>query len=747
VKRSVTVALGAIVLVCAALTPMARAATEAEKLAAIQNGLAYLYKTQQAGGYWSLSGSEQAATGAAAFAFLSQQDKWGGNAALYQTAVDNAIAYLVNTADTIDVSTRNDGANICPGGVASCTGVYWYGNADSTHTTGLVAPAIAAYGVTVGANAVAAISGPLAGMTWGQIAQGITNAFAASQSTSGNGNRDGGWCHFIPGNGDSDSSSTQWAVTSFLYDETLGAVTPQLVKDELKVWLGNLQDASGAVCYQPGTEPCNHANTGGWLLAMKFVGYDLANSQLQAALAFLNRHWQSTATNVWYGNFGRPYAMWAVYKGLETNIGLNDTTHIINLLTDCGATTTELPGDPSGSAPCTWSEDYNHWLVKNQKVDGRSGGYSYWTDPLASAFYVNILGAIQIANEPPKSGAPGRALLSPQALAPTALATGGQTGIAVALVTGAPVAQFPISSTKLRPHLRKGVTALAVNAGGSALASASTDNRIRIWNPTNGQQRLMLSGSLGLPTGVAFSPSGGTLSSVGRDSLVRVWDAASGSQLAGLAGHSQAIRAVVVSPDGRFLASAGEESRIMLWDLTNRKLSEILYGSTSFVNALSFSPDSRLLVSGGDDARVLVFDAAAGKVRFILRGHSGGIDTVAFSPDGSVLASGGQDTLIHLWDPISGQQRRVLTGHSAPIRAIIFSPDGQSIASGGEDARIILWNAATGAMNRVLSGSPGMINALAFGPAGTFLASASDTGKITLWNATAGATLLTITVP
>src|SRR6266849_10603732 len=107
-KRSVKVSLGAMLLAWFAWIPMARAATEAEKVAGIQKSLAYLYNSQHSGGYWRFSGDEQAATGAAAFAFLSQQDKWGNNAAEYQAAVDKAIAYLVSTANTMNVSTRKD---------------------------------------------------------------------------------------------------------------------------------------------------------------------------------------------------------------------------------------------------------------------------------------------------------------------------------------------------------------------------------------------------------------------------------------------------------------------------------------------------------------------------------------------------------------------------------------------------------------------------------------------------------------
>jgi WD40 repeat protein len=698
-----------------------------------------LYNTQQPGGFWSVSGHEQAATGAAAFAFLSQQSRWGSNAVQYQATVDKAIAYLISTAKTIDVGTRQDGGNICPGGSGSCKGVYWDGKGNSTYTTGLAAPAIAAYGATVGPDAVATTSGPLAGMTWGQIAQGITNALAASQGANRNGNRDGGWGHLIPGEGASNSSSTQWAVASFFYNETLGAVTSEAVKNELKIWLRSVQNAAGAVCYQPGTEPCDHALTGGWLLAMKFVGYELTESQVQAALSFLNRYWQTTANNVSHGNFDHPYAMWTVYQGLETSIGLDDSTYIVNFLTHCGPTTNEPLGGPSGSVPCTWWEDYNQWLVKNQRVDGNWNGYSNWTDPFAAAFYINILGGTRIPVAIPEG-----TKVTSQDQELSALTTLAQMSSAVSPTPSAEVSEL-VRPKRPRPRRRRGVTALDVSADGSALAGASSDNRIRIWSPTTGQQRLVLQGSLGLPTGLAFRNS--TLSSVGRDSLVRVWDAVNGSQLARLAGHEHAIRAIAASADGRFLASAGEETRILLWDTTSRKLSKIFFGLTDFVNAISFSPDSQLLASADEDARVLIFDIAAGRAIRTLRGHSGPIDTVAFSPDGTVLASAGQDTVIHLWNPANGQQRNVLKGHSQPIRAVTFSSDGQLIASGGEESRILLWNATTGVIDKVLSPSSGFINALVFAPKAPLLLSASEAGEIVIWNVITGAKQRTIIVP
>ena len=484
--------------------------------------------------------------------------------------------------------------------------------------------------------------------------------FAVSQSTSVNGNRAGGWGYLIPGNGDSDSSSTQWGVSSFFYNESLGAITPEATREELKVWLNNVQNASGAVCSHPGTEPCSQADTGGWLLAMKFVGNDAANSQLQAALCFPNTEWRSTAGDS-HGSFGQLYAMWAIYKGLVTTIGLSDTTQIVNLLTDCGAAKKQQPGTSLTALPAPGQKiiTTGWWRTRKMMEVGRlriRPILLWWPSPstfLAQSRYPCALASYLGPAHFSQAGQLRRRrvrLLSRVWVRPSAPMR-PSPALRQARPPPTPARRKP---KKLRKRVRKGVTALAASGDGSALASAGTDKKIRIWSPTTGTQRLALQGSVGLPTGLAFTRGGSTLSSVGRDSFVRVWDGASGRELAKLAGHEHAITAVAASPNGALLASAGEETRIMLWDQTTGKLSKILFGPKDFVNTLSFSPDSRLLASAGEDARVLVFDVAAGKVLFTLLGHSGPIDAVAFSPNGTVLASAGQDTVIHLWDTAQG---------------------------------------------------------------------------------------------
>lgn len=732
-RRAVRFALAAILFATGTYETVATAATEADRAAAVQKGLAYLNNTQQANGSWSAAGYERAATGAAALAFLTQQDKWGNNAAQYQRTLDNALGFLLNTALTGTVNTRNDGVSVCPDSGASCIGVHWYDLAGAYEVTGFVAPVIAGYGLKAGARVGATTQGPLAGMTWSQIAQAITNGLAASQSTGANGNRDGGWRGF-PASAATDSSATQWAILSLIYDEALGAATPLAVKDDLKVWVGNEQNAAGAACVQPGTEPCGYAETGSWLLTTRFAGYDVTYPPVQAALEFLNAYWNSGTENPKYEHFGHPPTMWAVFAGLETTIGLSDATHITNLLNSCGTTS------------CTWSQDYTGWILKRQKTDGSWTGSPEWPDPIATGLYIAMLDDIQIPlltqnriSQNSQSVSPPQNLTASVSRTPTAIATP---------LAGTQLTIPAPNPSAIRQFARKGVTAMAVSPDGNVLAAASSsDNQVRLWNADTGQLSVTLAGSLGLPTGLAFSPQGGVLGSVAKDSALRLWDSASGKQLAQLFGHEAAIRAIAASPDGRFVATAGEDTRIMVWDLTNRTLSKVLLGPTDFVNSVAFSPDSRFLAAAGDDARVLIFDVNSGKTAFTLLGHSGPINTLAFNPDGTLLASAGQDTVIHVWDPGKGVQVRVLTGHSAPVRAIDFSPDGKLLASGGEDSRIILWNTATGTINRSILGATGFINALDFTARGAFLAVANDSGSITLLNVVSGVEIRRIPVP
>jgi hypothetical protein len=186
-----------------------------------------------------------------------------------------------------------------------------------------------------------------------------------------------------------------------LYAQAVPGVTvPNFVKSELTNYIDFIQNStSGGSGYTSPTYLVNESKTGGLLAEMAFAGYNGTSSgagdlsDRAGALAYLNANWTNFA-NGWNGNFNHPYAMWSIYKGLELQIGLNDTTAITNLLTDCGAS---RGGQDAGDS-CNWWEDYSEWLVQNQNADGSWTGYSYWPSVLSTPWFINILAATEIPN-------------------------------------------------------------------------------------------------------------------------------------------------------------------------------------------------------------------------------------------------------------------------------------------------------------------------------------------------------------
>lgn len=409
---------------CTVLALPARAATEAQKQAAIDSGLAWLATQQSAiNGSWSGTGYNAADTSSALLAFIEQKNKpLGWNGQNYNTNVTNGLNYLMTQATQVGVGTRPDGFNANIGGSGS--GLYWGAQGETTYISGIALSTLAravSSGYVTAATPITSSNAAVNGKTYGQVIQESVNMYLAGQTTATGGVYRGGW-HYYPSQGDADNSTTQWAAIGMLIAQNAGATIPQYTKDELKYWMNYIQNPNGGSGYQASGDLITESKTGGLLVEMAFTGYDGVssgpgdNSDKAGALAFLNTNWQNTASGTWYGNFGHPYAMWSIYKGLESTIGLTDTTTITNL-------------HPQGSNPLdaghtwNWYEDYSQYLVDTQS-GGTWPGYGYWGGAMGTAWSINILNATEVGPGPGPVTVP-----EPGSMALVGLALAALTGL------------------------------------------------------------------------------------------------------------------------------------------------------------------------------------------------------------------------------------------------------------------------------------------------------------------------------
>jgi hypothetical protein len=422
------IAAGLALCLAMALMPLvANAATEAQKQAAIDKALVYLAGTQQGNGSWTYGSYNYAATGAVLLAFEGQGFTPGTNVVIgghdYGDVAGKAVDYLLNGASRISVATPTAyfplGKPAADTHGANGYALYWPEGGEEIYTAGIVLTALANSNVPL----KAVIGGTEVGRTLKDVVGDAVDYFTLSQvsaveaAAGGNAGWEGGWRYSYP-SVSSDGSTSQWgAIALEAAANKMGVTAPVSVAAELKKFVKFIQNADGGSDYdKSGWWGSNEARTGGLLVEMKYADsglYTPTQADVAAAIDYLEKNWQNLAgsTGYWNGNFGHPYAMWSIYKGLQGMIGVNVGDSPTDLITygldpvglHDAATGANAVDNPNHG--WNWWEDYCDFLVNSQSslgvdawgnLKGYWSGYGSWGDPLSTAWYTNILLATEV---------------------------------------------------------------------------------------------------------------------------------------------------------------------------------------------------------------------------------------------------------------------------------------------------------------------------------------------------------------
>ncbi|MCT7988621.1 nSTAND1 domain-containing NTPase [Laspinema olomoucense] len=275
-----------------------------------------------------------------------------------------------------------------------------------------------------------------------------------------------------------------------------------------------------------------------------------------------------------------------------------------------------------------------------------------------------------------------------------------------------------------------GVTRVSFSPDGQTLASASIDNKIKVWG-VDGTLLDTLEGHDSRVMDVSFSPDGQLIASVSFDGTLKLWQS-NGTLLHTILGQGERFHSVSFSPDSQIIAvTTSVTNLIRLWR-TNGDSVGTLTGHTTKVIDSSFSPDGQTLISADSKGLIKFWRLEDGTLLKTLQGHNDVIYRVDFSPDGQNIASASKDGTIKIWK-FDGTFLRAFKEHQNQVNSISFSPDSKSIASASNDTTVKIWDVESGSLKSTLMAHNDFIWDIHFSPDGKTLASSSADHTLKVW--------------
>ncbi len=283
----------------------------------------------------------------------------------------------------------------------------------------------------------------------------------------------------------------------------------------------------------------------------------------------------------------------------------------------------------------------------------------------------------------------------------------------------------------LTGHLNS-IYALDFNMDGSAIASASADSKVIIWQLENNNFNTISAHSTLVNT-VKFSQIKPEFIVSGSwDYSVKIWDRNTLELKQTLPENSSWIKTLVISRDGKYIIIGCADKSIKIWSF-EQGLIKTISEHNGAINCLLISKNNQIIISGSDDQTIKIWERETGKLIKTLSGHTDIIESMVLHPSEKILFSGSKDQNIKIWNMETGAMIKSFVAHTDSVKSIIITPDGENIISGSSDTKIKIWQGNNQELLHTLGGHSGGINAIAISPDGKTIASGSQDKTVKLW--------------
>ncbi|KAF4996923.1 hypothetical protein FDECE_12246 [Fusarium decemcellulare] len=284
-----------------------------------------------------------------------------------------------------------------------------------------------------------------------------------------------------------------------------------------------------------------------------------------------------------------------------------------------------------------------------------------------------------------------------------------------------------------------GCMPIAISPDGTRIASASTEQGVKIWDSAQGSLLQTLQGNRHVME-LSFSSDGKRLASSSPD-IIRIWDPAIEPSPQFLHNANN----LDISPNGLWIASTGEGEPIKIWDAATSELDHTIE-NTDDEDLITFSPDNLWMATGlvSVPRTVRVFKVRRWEAPPIYLHHPSDVYSFAFSPDSLWLASGLRDGTITMRDARTWEHRHTLHSHQGAVMLVTFSPQAGKtlLASSAFRGHINIWAVDTGTLLQALKSSE-LAYELSFSPNGSWL-TINCHDNIEIWDVYRGELLKTV---
>jgi WD40 repeat protein len=291
-------------------------------------------------------------------------------------------------------------------------------------------------------------------------------------------------------------------------------------------------------------------------------------------------------------------------------------------------------------------------------------------------------------------------IIAPQRIISVALSGDGEWLVAIS--TGG-VCIYEVSSLAEKYAYRlAGLTSATFSHRGDFVSAGDETGGIKVWrlrpnslemsglhsnDPTNHTQRI---------TDLAFNMAGSWLASASTDNTLRVWNTHTNSQLNNFGQHNTPVHSLAWVQEN-MLVSGDSDGVLTLWringDLSLDKL-DVHELNKGMVTNIVYNADKAFFASSSNENTEIVLWRITSNELLPLRtflGHSQSIASINFNFNGQLLVSASNDTNVIIWDTDTGRELRKLTDQEAVVYEAAFSPQGNLLITASHDGVLRLW--------------------------------------------------------